>query len=228
MASECHAEAYWTAPRQELRAWFQRNAPSLGELYEGALRMVFDSQFPGRTRYVAHAVREIRNHLPDVIAGIRSGGPLPYVNRMDDIAEKWKKAGFALDGSSPTSVTDKQSFLSADVPVPRHLFLKIASFVRDHMEAREKRSDAAFRLFGAISPENQQLRDTLRPAIHQWLEVTERFVKMAHDSGIQDNDIDGAQFQSDFQLFETTLGALVRGFFKTVEGLDEILEDANS
>jgi len=54
MGSEYQAETYWTEARLELRAWFQRNAFSLGELYEGALRMLFDSQFPGRTRFVAH------------------------------------------------------------------------------------------------------------------------------------------------------------------------------
>ncbi len=31
-----------------------------------------------------------------------------------------------------------------------------------------------------------------------------------------------------FENFEATLFALVRGFFKTLEELDEILEDANS
>jgi hypothetical protein len=64
--------------------------------------------------------------------------------------------------------------------------------------------------------------------VHQWLDVTEWFVKRVHDSGTQDISIDEGEFVHRFELFETTLGALVRAFFKTVEGLDEVLEDANS
>lgn len=77
-----HVETYWTEPRQELRAWFQRNAPSLGELYEGALRMFFAPEFPGRVRFVAHAVREIRNRLPDAIAGPKIGGTFQWINKL--------------------------------------------------------------------------------------------------------------------------------------------------
>jgi hypothetical protein len=53
-------------------------------------------------------------------------------------------------------------------------------------------------------------------------------VKRVHDSGAQDISIDEADFVYRFELFEMTLGALVRAFFRTVDGLDEILEDANS
>jgi len=228
MGSEYQAETYWTEARLELRAWFQRNAFSLGELYEGALRMLFDSQFPGRTRFVAHAVREIRNSLPDVIAGATRSGQVQYPNRVDAIAQKWLKAGFLQDGSLPTSVTDQLDLPSADVPIPRHLFLNIASLIKDHVDSHEKRSDQALRLFGAISPANQQLRDSLRPTIRLWLEVTEWFVGYAHEPRTQKHNVNSAEFLEHFELFETTLGALVRGFFRTVEGLDEILEDANS
>ena len=62
------AEASWTPRRVDLRSWLQRNAPSLGELYVGAVLLVFGRPIPGRVRFVAHAVREIRNRLPDVVS----------------------------------------------------------------------------------------------------------------------------------------------------------------
>jgi hypothetical protein len=94
---------FWTESRRELKEWFGKNAPPLGELYEGARRMVFDSTFPGRTRFVAHAVREIRNRLPDVITGTTSRR-FEWVNRLDVLARKWQKAGLSVDGSSPHSL----------------------------------------------------------------------------------------------------------------------------
>jgi hypothetical protein len=221
-------QSYWTTPRLEIRAWFQRRAPSLGELYEGAVIMVFDDKFPGRTRLVAHAIREIRNRLPDVIAGPRASGQVQYVNRLDKIAHEWRRARLDTEGSLPAGVTDGQQMPSIDVPVPRGLFLSVASLLSDHLEAREKSIEAARRLFEAISPANQELRDRLRIPIQQWHEVTQWFVKRVHDSGIQDDDVDIQEFQGRFELFETALCALLRGFYSTVEGLDEILEDANS
>lgn len=222
------SQTYWTAPRLELRAWFQRNAPSLGELYVGALWMLFDSKFPGRTRFVAHAVREIRNRLPDVIAGSKSGVYFDWKTRLDGLAKEWQKTGFTLDGSNPMNVTHDQGVPVPTVSVEPRLFRKIAVLLKDHVDAREKPEEAAIRLFEGVAPVNQNLRDTLRPVVIQWLDVTEWFMKKAHDSGAPDNEVDEQELISRFQIFEIFLGALLRDFFMTVEGLDEILEDANS
>lgn len=105
--------------------------------------------------------------------------------------------------------------------------MEVASLVRDHLAAREKPAEAAARLFEGIAPQNQPLRDSLRPIITHWVTVTERFVEKAHDSGRTDGDADEAEFRNKFELFETTLVALVGQFFESVKALDEILEDAN-
>jgi hypothetical protein len=110
MAPEFQRGDFWIGPRRELRSWFERNAPSLGELYEGALKMLFMGNFPGRTRFVAHAVREIRNRLPDVIAGVKTGGTVQYKNNLDMISKDWQKAGFLLDGTIPTSIITEPAF----------------------------------------------------------------------------------------------------------------------
>jgi hypothetical protein len=221
-------ENYWTHPRLELKAWFQRNAPSLCELYDGALRMIFLPDFPGRMRFIAHAVREIRNRLPDVIAGPKTGGPVQYKNRLDDIVKDWEKCGLLADGSTTTSLNSSETIPSGHILIPRLLFQKIAILVKEHVEGRESREEAAIRLFEGIAPENQDLRDTLRPIVHQWLEVTEWFVKKVHAPSFEASNVDAKEFRRYFDIFEKTLGALVRSFFKTVEELDEILEDTNS
>ncbi len=220
----------WTPARAELRAWLQRNAPSLAELYEGAVRLMYENSLPGQVRFISHAVREIRNRLPDVISGTKGEGQLQYKNRLDDLVKAWRNAGFSLDGSILGSIvsTEPATLPSPDVTLPRHLFLKIVTLIKDHETTRTKPEDAAIRLFEACAPENQQLRDSLRPVVLQWLEVTDWFMRKAHDSGKVDADCDGNEFRRQFELFELALGALVRGFFATVEGLDEILEDANS
>lgn len=221
-------ENYWTQSRLELRSWFKRNAPSLGELYEGAVRMAFSSEFPGRTRFVAHAVREIRNRLPDVISGSKIGGLFDWKNKLDQLVKEWRKSGFTLDETMPHQIIDGQMVPEANILIEPGLYQKIKTLLKDHIEARERPIDSAIRLFEGIAPERQNIRDTMRPVVSQWLTVTQWFVKKAHDSGSRDIDIDAEMFRKKFELFEITLEALIRDFFKTIEGLDEILEDANS
>ena len=128
-----------TPHRQELRAWFQRNACSLGEVYEGAVRLIHDSLLPGRVRFVSHAVREIRNRLPEIVSGIKAGN-FQYKNRVDDLARAWRTAGFSPEGSVFGSGSATRSGTTTvpdpDVRVPRNLFLKIDALVQDHEAAR--------------------------------------------------------------------------------------------
>jgi hypothetical protein len=189
--------------------------------------MVFDSEFPGRVRFVAHAVREIRDRLPDVVSGLRGRGPVQYKNRCDEIAKEWERAGFPLDGTIPVSVIGEQSIPTHTVPVPRRLFRKIATLIQEHVNTRETRKEKAFRLFESLAPQNQELRDQFGPIVLHWFEVTEWFVEKVHDPGYQE-DIDEEELKEHFELFEKTLMSLVGEFFRTVEELDEILEEANA
>jgi ribosomal protein L25 (general stress protein Ctc) len=218
---------YWNETRRELRAWFERNAPSLGELYEGALRMVFDEKFPGRVRFVSHAVREIRNRLPDVIAGYKSE-PLEYKNRLDEISKLWEKSGLPLDGAIPIKVTGKELPLTTKVPIPIEVYRKVSKLIRDHIQTREKPKEAAQRLFQAIDPKNKDAEGILRPCIDHWIKITEWFVERAHERGATDDKMGADELKERFEIFEAALSAMLREFFKTEDELDAILEEANS
>jgi len=60
--------AYWNADRDAITVWLHGKKPSLAELYRSAVMMLeSDPPFPGRTRLIAHAVREIGNRLPEAV-----------------------------------------------------------------------------------------------------------------------------------------------------------------
>jgi len=228
MMPQSNIEKFWTEPRREIYSWFQRNAPSLGELYLGSLRIIYIPLFPGRVRFVSHAVREIRNRLPEVISGFRSNPTVQYKNKLDEISKIWKRNGLPIDGSLPQTIAKSEESLSDSIPLPKILYGRISRLVKDHDEARQKPIDAAKRLFSGTTQEDLDLGNNLRPVVDQWLSITKWFVKNAHDSGTVDNDVDQQEFRKNFEIFETTLGALLKGFFATIEDLDEILEDTNS
>jgi hypothetical protein len=96
------SQAYWTHARLELQAWLQRNAASLAELYGGAARLVYDTPLPGRVRFVCHAVREIRNRLPDVLSGATLGRTLATV--VTSAPERFAASARRFIGLDPTYV----------------------------------------------------------------------------------------------------------------------------
>jgi hypothetical protein len=207
----------------ELLAWLRRNAPSLAELYEGAVLML-QTRPPGHVRLVAHAVREIRNRLPDYVSKVESGGPLDYKSRIDGIVDVWRRAGllpsdFATSGLPTIDTT---------TPVPKTAATAVLKLLRDHESARAKPSQTARRLFTSAAPENLEALDALEPVIQHWLDVTQWFMKRAHDDRRCDADCPRQDLEHQFMLFEKTLMAIVRQFYTTVDELDQILEDANS
>ena len=210
----------WNNTRQEIRSWLRRNAPSLAELYEGAVMLLYTNPLPGRVRFIAHAVREIRNRLPDAIAGPTKRQYLDYTNRLDDITKLPSARALIanLGGKTPTKT----------IAIDRQLAKKIANLLQDHLITREKRLDATRRLFEGLAPENTPLRDTLTPVIQQWFNTTEAFMKKTHDAGLTDEHCPEAELRHQFTIFETALAAVITPFFDTLEELDAILENANN
>ncbi len=213
----------WTPTRNEVKAWMHRNAPSLAELYEGAVTLLDDKPLPGRVRFIAHAVREIRNRLPDVVSGpTTKKHRLDYTSRLDDISR--------LPGAQ-TLITDlggNTAPNSTTITIDRKLAKKVAELLEDHRTTRTKPLDAARRLFQGLAPENTPLRDTLTPILKQWLIITKWFVDRAHDTGHTNSHCPEQELRHRFNIFESTLAALIRPFFDTLEDLDAILEDTNA
>jgi hypothetical protein len=223
------AEAgYWTGARLELATWMHRYAPSLAELYRGAVRLVYGPPIPGRVVLIAHAVREICNRLPERVSGTEGEGRLDYPSRLDKLARQWERAGLDLQGAIPAGHAvppDADLGPSPDVAVPGPIFAFLAELVRHHVRAREKPLKAAKRLFSAAVPEGGSVA---APVIDQWLNIRKWFQARDHDSGRVDADFDEAELRVQFELFERSLLAVARPFYATLDELDAILEHANA
>ena len=226
--------ACWTTARREIRAWLHEQAPSLAELYESAVGLMFEVWLPGRVRLVAHCLREICNRLPDRVVVLdkkEKGGYLDYRKEMDEIADIWKKSGFKLDGTLPNSGISSEVNLpssSPDIIIPRELFLPIAELLKEHEEKSSTLESKTIRFFEKCIPDNQHLLDRLLPVAMQWKQLTKWLVGKAHDNGTVDANYDEQELLSRFELFESFLSPLARSFYSTTDELDEILEGTNS
>lgn len=220
---------YPSTVQQTLIEWFKRDNSSLGELYEGALRLLHENQLPGYTRFVSHAVREIRNRLPEVLAGFKGGKHLEYKDRVESLKNLWDaipimKYDVSRTGRDTSLPRDNQDLVS----VPLKIIRELDALIRDHSLVSETRQEAAKRLFEAANSVGIDQASPLDPTIDKWLDVTEWFMELAHDSGKVDADIDLAELMKMFAQFEGIINSLVGHFYSTTDTIDEILQEANA
>lgn len=210
----------WTTQRRRLLHWLREKAPSLAELYETAVTLLEEQPLPGRSRIIAHCVREIANALPALLAGVERTR-LEYDKRLDKIA-------LARDRLTRLSIQPARSMGSTSIPDPQdaltqEFFNQIEALIKEHKATRAKRDTIAERLFRANRPENRHLGDALRPVLRQWTELKDWFVGHAHDNGKTDAQYDWSDIKRRFVRFERTVLTLGQGFFATIADLDELI-----
>jgi hypothetical protein len=178
-------DTYWTRNCRELAECLSSISPSIAELYQGAVELLFDRPVPRFSRFVSHAVREIHNRLPQEVSGLTSAGRLDCKSRMDELVPLWRGASVFVDGMLPATGTEDGSVGATGILVPKRVARKIAALVDDHERARERPRDAAMRLFESVAPRNQQYRDSVRPVILQWMEVGNWFLVYGTDARVR-------------------------------------------
>ncbi len=220
--------AYWTRVRLEIRAWLRRRgAASLAEVYETSVMMV-ETACPGHIRFVSHAVRDIRNRLPGVLDGVQTGGTVPYHAKLKEIRDGW------VDLPSLAGQQQGSPNATGGVLIPAATIAQIRALLDEDAAASNKVEKSARRLFVAAerTRTGRELNDSalaaIEPAIRQWMRITRWFESLAHDRSKEDGDNDLDEFKRNFDLFEKMLFGLFQEYYPAREGLDEILEDANS
>lgn len=215
--------------RRETIAWMRRNnAASLAELYQGAVELML-RELPGRVRLVAHAVREIRNRLPDVLAPEQAGEHLNYQKRCEAIRDMWPPVS-VLSGSA----TIRAPTASGTISIPIAAADQVQRLLDDDRAVEGKVRAAAMRLYKAAirirsgRTLTESELSAITPATLQWIKITEWFVERAHDSGRSDVDNDLREFADRFAVFEHALHSLIQEYYPATDALNDLLEEANS
>lgn len=209
-------EPLLTVARLELLKWFKETAPSLAPAYEGALRMLADTEFPGRLHFISHAVRDIADRLVFVLDGELSGSRVNYENHLDNIVQMWPTNG--LMGSSTTP--------QDSVSIPITVFKRLDRLLEEHRQRRRRRSNQQL-LFETLT-RNDLLPGALnRRLINAFEQEREWFMGRTHLRKERPKDVPEAELQYHFRQFERMLHSFVGDFFTTIGDLDDILQEAN-
>jgi hypothetical protein len=217
------AASCWTAKRLGLGGWLQRIAPQLAEVYAGAVTMAFDRDFPGRVVFVWHAMREIRNRLPDAVAGEVASLSLQYRDLADEIQRCWIEDGWPNDGAiALTDPSEPSASGPAGHEVSRDLLLAVGRLVAGHAAIADRNLANAQRLFDAVA-------GSAAPAyvIRTWVRGGRQAHKLAHVQNKPVEPDDQASLESEFAAFEATLMVIANRSYENMDDLDEILGSAN-
>ena len=181
-----------------------------------------DESFPGRVHFVAHAIREIRNRLPDAIAGVEKQGP-----RCHDLAtkvrSKWESEGFPSDGSLMTQTRLEPSSAGPDrYEVSAELLEVVGSLVAGNARASGNKRRQSKRLLTAIWGDSVPSY-----VVSNWVQGTKWVDKYMHLGNRQSDSDADTQLADRFGVFEEALFAISNRSYENLEVLDDILDTAN-
>lgn len=210
-------EAIWTPRRQAILRWLETNAQQLADIYAGAVRLLHDKRLRAQSRFVAHAVREIWNRLPDAVNGPEQSSRVQYTKLVDRLDVLWKEMTPPLDpGAAPDGT----------IPTSAAIIRQVENLVLAHREPGATRRQAAQRMFEALAPENAGVGHELNPIIGQWMDLGKWGHKVAHVPNTDDR-CSATEMQRHFELLENMLASVFEQFYQPLSELDGILEEAN-
>ena len=205
--------------RRQLLNWFKAEAAPLADSYEGAVRLLNDSTFPGRLHFIAHAVRDIADRLAFVLDPTLDGTRVQYESSLDSIGEKWPRIE-GLDDEADDA--DMRSHIEIDFD----LALLIDKLVTDHRERRTRPSQFEL-LFRTLARREPSRAGFNRRLVKDFKAMRGWFMKHAHLRADGVAMVDEEELQSRFSSFEGILHSFVGDFFTGTSALDEILHEAN-
>lgn len=215
--------SYWTPRRLELRRWLEVSAPVLAPVYTAAFQMAMDEMFPGRVWFVAHAIREIRNRLPDALAGETAASRTEYSQLAGEVCLRWIEDGLSVDGSLPV-VDAAEPAASGPVryEISHSLLAAVAGLVAGHLAVTDRNRENARRLFEAAAGE-----PIPQYVVRAWMRGTKWANGFMHVRNTPLSPSDESSLASKFEAFEEALMAIASRSYENMDDLNDILGSAN-
>ena len=218
------AESWLGQDRIDLLGWLENNAPTIAPIYRGALAIAMSDSFPGRAHFVAHAIREIRNRLPDAL-GLRVGRrDARYEQFTDKVRERWLADGLPEDGRLSQAGSAPLASGPPGRRVSDEFLASVGELIEEHNEAQENRRIRDEHAFSALSDRG--------PVPPYFVDYWRRLYRDAHGvAHLRDEPLpaeaDG-EWVANFREFEDILMALSKRSYESLDDLDILLERANT
>jgi hypothetical protein len=185
--------------------------------------MANDRQFPGRVWFMAHALRDMRNRLPDAIAGPVKHSNTQYSELAAAICDQWARDGH--EARRVSAADDGQPSVDgpARIEISPALFSAVEELVVGHEAIAPRMLEDANRLFRALSGSAVP-----RYVVDSWLAATKRAERFAHLRTKPLTAEKVREFEEIFERCEQLLVAMANRSYENMDELDELLTAANT
>lgn len=197
----------------------QQVNPDLAELYEGAIRIIEEDNFPGCGRFICHSVREIRNRLTDIVAGRLDVEHLNYKDEVEGLAKAWGNAGLG----SVYEKHKKNEKIESSQKIPREVSVRIEQLLEKHKKVAYTNREKMRMLLVELEPENKTLQGSLSPVVDVLFRETEWFVDRAHVG----KEIGRSDLVEHFERYEQALYNIIGYFYEGMDDIERITKTAN-
>jgi hypothetical protein len=219
----------WDAQRERIYSWLgDQGGPGFAQAFKGAA-LLMHLKPPAYVRFVCHALRDITNGLPAVIAK-KERKQVQYHQLMDQILAQWKTERLPRGPIATTNVAlDQQdSGRFEEVTISAALVEKLATLLNEHEQGRARGKENPLSFLESSIPEIAGRTDLLEIPRAQWKALQADAQQDAHENGKGSSAEDEAACANLFARFESLLASLAGSYYVSLENIDAILEEANS
>jgi hypothetical protein len=217
------------SPDQEkIAQWLSGRSPSLHEAYLAALQFLADPKIPGRAQMICHAGRDLCTGLQDLQSVTRKerADTTSILREVDSV---WQQNGLDAVGiaESANPAPAPEQTASPEATIPRYLTVLLQRLIEEHRRGDINQEEQAAQLFRANDPATANRPEAVQPLSKEWVHLRHWFIRYAH-FGVQQRTPEEKELQQQFAALENFVLGVIRTFYEGMEGLDEILGEANS
>ena len=184
-----------------------------------------DEDFPGRVHFIAHAVREIRNRLPDAIDGSLVLPKPKYPKYVGKLRRRWVDEGFPVDGAGPSMGEPTEAAAATGGRMVSSEFLAaVGSLIAHDTELEAGREALKTPRFEALAGPGPHPRHVSK----RWRDASRSAEQFAHARDKMLPPDADRQWTANFLVFEQFLMVISKRAQENIADLDELLREANS
>lgn len=217
------------SPDQEkIAQWLAGRSASLNEAYLSALRCLADPKAPGRAQMICHAGRDLCTGLQDLQSVTRKErADTTFILR--EVDSVWRNEGLDAVGIADSADPDSgaEQTASPEATIPRYLLTLLQRLIEEHRRGDVNQEEQAAQMFRANDPASANRPEAVQPLSREWVSLRRWFIRYAHFN-VQQNAPEEDELLQNFAALENFILGVIRTFYEGMEGLDEILREANS
>ncbi len=187
--------------------------------YEGAVELLANPMFPGRARFIAHAVRDIADRLVFALEPQHEGQRVQYEEHLDTIQEHWRSPDGVCQREAPSSPAES-------IDITLELAGLINALVLEHRKRRQ-RPNAHDLLFRFLVKGNLSPPASIDGLVREFRKTAKWFMAHAHFTAEPAAPVAERDLQGRFRAFEGAIFGMVGTYFAGADAIDEILKRAN-